>query len=385
MEKLNEFEEEIYNYFSKNKEVPQKIKESIVNADLKKRKKLFDFEFIRNIIVALISLATISTGIAFAKDISQVTQKIFLNNKKGVETAIENGYIYNSTDNVEIESKKTDIKISRMVMDDYTLDIEMLLEIEEDIDMTAEHINFPDMIITDDMNKILYCIDNDKIKSFCTKIGKNTEYETIKEMSVNTQSNIFTKDFDGKSGTIECNLTAGYDKFPLSKKIYIQLNTIEVEGKETKYTITGNWECSFSVPETFVKRETSIYNVVSCNNDNVDTKLIKAEVYQTGMKFDMMNMYWGNYEEWSNKTEEIRKKDVMASQLINFGKSYVENEKGEKFYSSESSYAGTGLTTDGYLRVWNTFDLTQYDKTEKLKVVLVTIENEEIIIELYSK
>ena len=385
MEKLNEFEEEIYNYFSNNKEVPQKIKESILNTDLNRRKKLFDFEWIRNIIVAVISLATISTGIAFAKDISQVTQKIFLNNKKGVETAIENGYIYNSTDNVEIESKKTDIKISRMVMDDYTLDIEMLLEIEEDIDMTAEHINFPDIIITDDMNKILYCMDNDKIKNFCTKTGKNTEYETIKEMSVNAQSNIFIKDFDGKSGTIECNLTAGYDKFPLSKKIYIQLNTIEVEGKESKYTITGNWECSFSVPDMFVKRETSIYNVVSCNNDNVDTNLIKAEVYQTGMKFDMMNMYWGNYEEWSNKTEEIRKKDVMASQLINFGKSYVENERGEKFYSSESSYAGTGFTTDGYLRVWNTFDLTQYDKTEKLKVVLVTIENEEIIIELYSK
>ena len=385
MEKLDEFEEKIYNYFSNNKEVPQKIKESILNTDLKRGKKSFNFKVIRNIIAAVMSLLTISTGIVFAKDISQFTQKMFFDNKKGLETAIENSYIYDSTDNVEIEAKKTNIRISRMVMDDYTLDIEMLLEIEENIEMTAEHINFPDMIITDDMNKILYCMDNDKIKSFCTKIGKNTEYETIKEMSVNTQSNIFMKDFDGKSGTIECNLTAGYDKFPLSQKIYIQLNTIEVEGKENKYTVTGNWKCSFSVPEMFVKRETSIYNVVSCNNDNVDTNLIKAEVYQTGMKFDMMSMYWGNYEEWSNKTEEIRNKDIMASQLIDFEKSYVENERGEKFYSSKSSYAGTGLTTDGYLRVWNTFDLTQYDKTDKLKVVLVTIKNEEIIIELYSK
>lgn len=384
MKKLNEFEEKIYNHFSNNKEVPQKIKESILNADLRKRKKLFDFECIRNIIVAVISLATISTGIVFAKDISQFAKRIFWDSKKGTETAIENGYIYDSTEknNIELEADKTNIQISRMIMDDYTLDIEMLLEIEDDIDITTEHVNFPDMLITDDMNNILYCMDNNKINQFCTKIGKDTDYNTINEMATNSQSNIFMKGFDGKSGTIECNLTAGYDKLPLSKKIYIQLNTIEVEGKETKYTITGNWKCSFSVPEMFVKRETSIYNVVSCNNDNIDKNLIKAEVYQTGMKFDMMSMYWGNFEKWSNKTEEIRNKDVEASQLINFEKSYVENEKGEKFYSSKSSYAGTGLTTDGYLRFWNTFDLTQYDMTDKLKVVLITIDGNEIIIEL---
>ena len=58
MEKLNEFEEKICNYFSNNKEVPQKIKESILNTDLKRRKKLFNFERIRNIIVAENSLAT---------------------------------------------------------------------------------------------------------------------------------------------------------------------------------------------------------------------------------------------------------------------------------------------------------------------------------------
>ena len=77
-------------------------------------------------------------------------------------------------------------------------------------------------------------MDNNKINKFCTKIGKNTDYNTIKEMTTNSQSNIFVKGFDGKSGTIECNLTAGYDKFPLSKKIYIQLNSIEVEEKEKK-------------------------------------------------------------------------------------------------------------------------------------------------------
>ena len=133
--------------------------------------------------------------------------------------------------------------------------------------------------------------------------------------------------------------------------------------------------------EEFVDRKTAIYRVKSCNNEYVEINSIYAEVYETGMRFDM-SMYWGDYEEWSKKADEIRKQNVLASQLINFEKSYVENENGEKFYSSKSSYAGNGLTTDGKLRMWNTFDLTKYNMTDKLKVVLITIDNEQIIIEL---
>lgn len=380
------FDEKLFRYFKDNQNIPNEIKDTIWNMDLHKR-KVHKIN-IKNAIITIISLLTMSTGVVFAKDIAEFTQKVFFDSKKGVETAIENGYIYgNENSNLEkesnlLESQNTDICISRMVMDDYTLDIEMMLEIEDNIDLTAEHINFPDMIITDDMNNILYCSNIEKVKQFCNKIGKGSDYETIKEISVNAASNIFLKGFDGKYGTIECNLTAGYEKFPISKKIYIQLNTIEIEGKENRYTITGNWECKFTVPETFIKRETIIYNVVNCNNDNINKNLIKAEVYETGMKFDMMSMYWGDFEEWRNKTEEIRKKDVMESQLIRFEKSFVENERGEKYYSSKSSYAGSGITTDGYLRFWNTFDLTKFNATDKLKVVLVTIENTEIIIEL---
>lgn len=380
------FDEKISRYFKENKDVPNEIKDIIWNMNLHKR-KVHKIN-IKNSIITIISFLTMTTGVVFAKDITEFTKKIFFDSKKGVETAIENEYVYNNVNsNLEkesklVESKNTDICISRMVMDDYTLDIEVMLEIEDDIDLTAEHINFPDMIITDDMNNILYCSNIEKANQFCNKIGKSSDYETIKGISVNTASNIFLKSFDGKYGTIECNLTSGYEKFPVSNKIYIQLNTIEIEGKENKYTITGNWECKFTVPETFVKRETTIYKMVSSNNSNINKDLIKAEVYETGMKFDMMSMYWGDFEEWSNKTEEIRNKDVMASQLIKFEKSYVENERGEKFYSSKSSYAGSGITIDGYLRFWNTFNLTKFDMTDKLKVVLVTIENAEIIIEL---
>lgn len=383
----NEFEQKLFNYFKENQNVPEGVTQAIWTLDLTKSKRKEGIINIKKIIATILSIITMSTGIVFAKDISKFAQKIFFDSKKGVETAIENGYIYeeNTEENKETEIVKaetTNTRISRMIMDDFTLDIEMMLEIEDYIDLIGvEHINFPDMLITDDMNNILYCVNNERIKSFCDEKGLPKDYESIKEFYINTTSNIFMKDVSENFATIECNLTTGDNKFPRSEKIYIQLNTIEIEKDNQKYVIEGDWKTMFTVPEEFVQRQTTIYRVVSCNNDNVDVNSIDAEVYETGMKFDM-SMYWGNYEEWSKKADEIRNQNVLASQLINFEKSYVENENGEKFYSSKSSYAGNGLTTDGRLRMWNTFDLTKYNMTDKLKIVLVTIENKQIVIEL---
>lgn len=385
----DDFEQKLINYFQENQEVPEEIKEGVRNINLTKTKRSKPKVNLERIIAAILSILAMSTGIVFAKDISKFTQKLFFDSKQGVETAVENGYIYvEEEENDEkketeiIKSENTNTRISRMIMDDYTLDIEMMIKIEDSIDLTGvKHISFPDMIVTDDMNNILYCVNNEKIKSFCDEKGLPNDYESIKEFYINTSSNVFMKNVSEKFATIECNLTAAGNKFPISKTIYIQLNTIEIEKDTQNYVIEGDWNIKFTVPEEFVDRKTTIYRVTNSNNDYIDINSIYAEVYETGMRFDM-SMYWGDYEEWSKKADEIRKQNVLASQLINFEKSYVENENGEKFYSSKSSYTGNGLTTDGMLRIWNTFDVTKYNMTDKLKVVLITIDNEQIIIEL---
>lgn len=97
-----------------------------------------------------------------------------------------------------------------------------------------------------------------------------------------------------------------------------------------------------------------------------------------------MTMYWGDYTTWHEKIEKMRTQSVLSSQLINQESSYVENENGEKFYpaQSTSSDGGYSFNTDGKLIKWETFDLTKFNMTNKLKVVLTTINNEQIIIEL---
>lgn len=382
----DDLEKKLFNYFNENKSVPKEVTKTIFEVNLNKNKRKIGNMSIWKMITTIISVITMSTGIVFAKDIYKFTQKLFFDSKKGVESAIENGYIYDEGNQQKeseiIKSENTDTRVSRMIMDDFSLDIEMVLELDCDIDLNrVKNINFPDMIITDNMDNILYCVNNEKIKNFCNKKGLSNNYDSIKEFYINTTSNVFLKSVSNKNAIIECNLTAINNKFPRSEKLYIQLNTIEIENDSQKYIIEGDWEIKFIVPEVFVNRKSTIYKAVNCNSDNVDIKSIAVEVYETGTKFDM-SMYWGNYEEWSKKTDEIRNQNVLESQLINFEKSYIENERGEKFYSSKSSYAGNGLTRDGRLRLWNTFDLTKYDMTDKLKVVLITIENEKILIEL---
>ena len=384
----DEFEQKLLSYFKENNDIPTNVKNSILEVNLTKNKKKVNKISIQKVIATIVSLIAMSTGIVYAKDISEFAQKIFFDSKKGVETAIENDYIYdekiensnNETSNIKIQD--VDTRISRIIMDDYTLDIEMMLHIEDNIDLNGvDSIDFPDMLITDDMNNILYCVSNEKIENFYKEKEISKDYKNSKVNYINTVSNVFVKNVNEKYVTVECNLTAIGNQFPRSEKVYIQMDSIEISKNNQNYEIDGDWNIEFTVPEEFVNRQTVIYRVENCNNSNVDVTSISAEVYQTGMKFDMC-MYWGDYEEWSEKSNKIRNNNVLDSQLINFEKSYVENEDGEKFYCSKSSYAGNGLTTDGELRMWNTFDLTTYNLTDKLKVVLVTMNNEQIIIEL---
>lgn len=239
------------------------------------------------------------------------------------------------------------------------------------------------MIITDDENKILYSSSNQGSIDFCNQKGIDSSYDNIKSITTNTSSSIFIRNADTNSINFLINLSASDEKFPLSKEIYVSFNTIEMTGNNKNYTVSGNWNTEIKVPDKFLNRESILYKVTNCNNENVYKNSIKAEVYETGMNFEM-TMYWGDYNTWHNKSEELRKNEVLSSQLIKQESSYVINENGEKFYplQSTSSDGGYSFNTDGKLVKWETFGLTKFDMTDKLKVVLTTIDNNEIIIDL---
>ena len=266
MEHKDKFDEKLFDYFKDNNKTPMKITEGIKEWNLgKEKKKNFDFYNLRKVAVATVSLVTVSTGVVFAKDISNFIKNVF-NDNEGVNTAVESGYVY-EIPNVYADSKDTQMRITEMIMDDYTLDLNMVAHFDKDINVTGiEKINIPDMIITDDENRILYSSSNQKSIDFCNAKQIDDDYDNIKNITTNTSSSLFIYNADGNSMSFSINLSASDEKFPLSKEIYISFNTIEMEGNNQKYTVTRSWNTEIKVPNKFLNRKSTLYKVTNCNN-----------------------------------------------------------------------------------------------------------------------
>ena len=262
MEKKDKFDEKLFDYFRENSETPMKITDGIKKANLKKEKKsLLDFYNLRKVAIATISLVTVSTGVVFAKDISNFIKNVF-NDNEGVNTAIESGYVY-EVPNVYADSKDTQIRITEMIMDDYTLDLNMVAKFDKDINVTGiEKINIPDMIITDDENRILYSSSSQQSIGFCNQKQIDNNYDNIKNITTNTSSSLFIYNANTNSMSFSINLSASDEKFPLSKEIYIAFNTIEMEGNNQKYTVKGSWNNEIKVPNKFLNRKSTLYKVI---------------------------------------------------------------------------------------------------------------------------
>lgn len=388
--KQNNFEEKIYDYFAENKEIPQCIKNSINNTKLNENmKNKFNMYNFRKVAVATISIVTISTGIIFAKDIEEFVRNMF-NDKPGIETAIENGYSYENIVSENAISQNIKISTQDMIMDDYTLNINILAEFDETIDLTeVKKIYTPDIFFIDENNNVLsYSVDINATKQFFVRRGvNNCDNEFVINHSINSTLDSGYEKMNNNSILLTYNSSISEGKFPKSKKIYVGFNTLILKNEDTfdskVQTINGNWLVEIDVPEKFKNRNSISYQVVDCNNDNIYKDTIIANVSETGMKFEM-EMYWGEYEYWHEKTEKLRSEgNIFDSQLIKQEESYIENENGEKFYTSLiSGESGYSFTINGKLYKKDTFNITKYNITDKLRVVYTTIDNEQLIIEL---
>ena len=146
--KQKDFDEKLYNYFAENKEIPQYVKNAInntqLNANVKNKFNIYNF---KKVAVATLSIVTISTGIVFAKDIEEFVRNMF-NDKPGVETAIENGYSYENIVSENSVSQNIKITAQDMIMDDYTFNINILAEFDDNIDLTeVKKIYTPDIFL----------------------------------------------------------------------------------------------------------------------------------------------------------------------------------------------------------------------------------------------
>ena len=398
---MDNLDNKIKNILSQNIELSYKYQNMIRNTIKEKKKNIFRYNGFKLISVTC-ACVIISTSIVFAKDISNWIKGIFNNNSKGIDTAIENGYILQPKMEY-INSNGIEAKIDNLIMDDFNLSFTIHLRFKDEITVgKISKICLPDMIIVDNDNKILYCQDENTFKRYCSNNELTLKYKDFNEYNINSGSNYFIKYKNLQDNSLDLVYNLYANNFPKSKEINLSFCNIEFEKDENsgnKTSIKGNWNLSLEIPENFYKREAIVYRVKSCSNPKIN--VTEAMVYNTCMKISLniqedLIYEPGDNEEIINKkiskkVDEARDEYLKNARKGNYenlstfnSNPYVQTSNGEKFYPAKNSSEDSGSSNDfmtGVITYWQTFNLTKYEASTDLKVYL-KYKGENIIVEL---
>lgn len=364
------------------------------------------------------------TGMVLAKDISTKIYQNFFLTGQGMETAMNEGYIENtnmeyenSEANIEntktgqkIEATDTKIKVSEFVMDDFNLSITFDVELSEKAKeiVTAEEVwefNFPDLVISDENNTVLYCPTGIRYDEFSKEKNLGFDYEKALENGayIGSGVNIVPIQREGNHVKVVYNIyTGGGSNYPKSKKLNIDMTQIKIskERKTTmggeEITLAGKWNFDVAVPEKMYNRQSTIYTQADTTNQNYE--VVAATLYDTGMELTMKiktekqpeyptSLEWEfyktiadedpygmpeimNYISWKERqTKEYKEYARKVNYLFNIS-AYLMNENGEKFEMTQGprENGSRGIDEEGIMTYKAMFDLTKYNSTDKVTV-----------------
>lgn len=411
---MDKIDEKIRELLSQRLDTPNHYIISIKNAFHKPKYKHNSFELFK-IVATTFTCIIATTSIAFATK-NYITSNFGLG--KGIETATNNGYIENinmdyvhsniftTNENISIEAKVVDF-----LMDNKNISIHFDFKFLNNLlDFDVEKyksINLKDLIVTDENNRILFCNNKATFEDFCEKNQLSYAYGKFNENYMSNGFNSFiNKKYDNQI-IFTYNIFTS-ETYPKSQKIKIQFNNVElikedsnIIEKSKTIDVQGNWNITLDVPNIMYNRNEILYEVVNCSNDNF--QVTNAKLSETGFEFGVII---SNIKRTDNnifeKAQEILGENTQISIPIseerkwndkNFGQwhpiydkphqkelgedyedtSYVENENGDKFEISNSLSREQNhnfIDGDKY-EYYETFALTKYDLTYKLKVSLL--------------
>lgn len=381
-------------------------------------KKYSRMRGIKNKIVSIIcAIALLLAGAVVAANINNI-KTFFRGLGKGVDTAIANGYI--ATPNKEfvaINDVGASVVIEDFLMDDMNLSASFVFKfdnsLKEKVDLdNVNFIEINDLIIRDEENRIIYSgHDKNAFEEYCKKFNLNYKYQEFNENYMGNGLNIFIETKEDDFLRLICNMNS--ENFPKSKKLYISFGKIIMlkteENKETEYNITGEWNVEVDVPESMYNRSKEYYRVVNC--DNPDFDVYAASVSDTGFElgiiisniekpeideekynnyFNMRNLYnkgeiseqeyneksvW--YYNWLKLNEPIIIYKFNFDGVENHNISYIQNSIDKKFevvFNTDRIDKKVFLNGNKY-NFYETFSMTKYDATEKIKVFLYYYDN----------
>lgn len=344
--------------------------------------------------VAIIVICLLCTsGIAYA---TYNYVKNNFNRRKGIETAINNGYIMN-VDGEPITSNDVSLKINQILLDDYNLDISFGLEFKNmKIPDDVQAVEFENILIADENNNILYHSGSrDIFDKFVKSNNLDLEYKDYNEKYINTSSHTHITTEDSSNINLIYNIFT-YDKtFLKSKELNVYVENLIFKINNTNVRIDSGWNIKQDLTSSFQDRKSVKYISTTNNDENiisvsaityttgtniklevkipdekVDAKKLKklienAKFEQQSNSVQSINCYDDNYmSETENKIYDMR--NNFHNIISNI---YVENSFGQKFYITDNlaTNENFNITSNNKNIIYsNTFDMTSYNCTNNI-------------------
>lgn len=397
---MNDIEYKIKNVLLQDIEIPSDYKYIIRNT-LKEKKEIHRSNQLVKILATGCICIIVTISIAYAKDISNFIN-IFFNHNRGIDLAINEGYIDNPNMNyvhsgkvegydnnkIIINAADTEIKVKNMLMDDYNLSFTFSIKLDNNIDISKiTDIWFPEMLISDDNNNLILCTERYLFDEYCTENKLNYIYGEFNKNYINSGINYYTKAKITEDNTIELiyNFNASVYPYPKSKKLYIDIRKVNILRGESyeqidqaDVVLNGNWNIDFDVSEKFYNREAIIYNVKSCTDQSIN--ITEVCVYNTGMVLEFTSKdkpIWNDGDSTEVQRQKLEEfgdyvNDLKSKNIKFINDEYVKNEKGEIFKPVDIGFDGSGIVYEynGNFKHWQTYDLIKEKATDKLTVYI---------------
>lgn len=382
MKEFDEFDKRIENILKADIYEPTSYTNSIVNALSKKNKrKIISFP---KLVAAIIAGAMFISGVVYAKQIEKFIRRFF-NNSKGVDTAVENGYI--ETIYTELyTTSNTKINLSNLLVDDYNicfiLDFNFTNELKQ-----ISSIIIQDLLITDDNNNILFCKDKTKFNEFCSNNNLDYDYYNFQENFIN--ASIFKSEtYHNNRISYNIKSTAPYKKF---NNLFIEFNNIILKFEDgNTMIISDKWNTKIDIADDFKQRQVQSYNQIETNDNSIN--FLSFNTYNTSTIFEFETKFNNTISDNLNE-EEI---NLRESQFIDWciknkneqiKNIYLKNSNGQKFNVEKSNYDDSEIAynIDGTFHYKATLDLTQYDMTDELTLyftIHTIYEDKDVVIKL---
>lgn len=357
--------------------------------------------------VAIIVICMLCTsGIAYA---TYNYVKNNFNRRKGIETAINNGYIMN-VDGEPVTSNDVSLKINQILLDDYNLDISFGLEFKNmEIPDNVQAIEFENILIADENNNILYHSGSrDIFDKFVKSNNLDLEYKDYNEKYINASAHTHITTENPSNINLIYNILT-YDKtFLKNKKLNIYAENLIFKVNDADININSDWNITQELTSNFQNRESIKYICKSIDYESIIS--ISAITYNTGTNLRLEMKIPTNKTDSKSLKELIEKAKHESNEITEpyngfymsntekelydennrvynlFSNIYIENSVGKTYSITNNSNIDSNVyrsLEQDYLLYNCTIDMTTYNCTNEITLHF-TYNNEEYIIPLVT-